>query len=311
MKIQINEARGLKSKKLYDIFKEYGRPFIAKHYDSSEAMDLHNVKDEDVVGVFSASELPKTEREERNWIISNGYALNKEDGFRNIELGKLAADGQILYVVVINRNAFFDVYKSKNDSGFKGYVNKKTERSVDKKFDGAKEYQWKDGGEAKHYKIDNPFYKSWSKDAKDNLEQRIRNTYGKTYDKVKNINESMYTMQDWENDKDLKIIPGQLVSDEVIIELKNCVPPATLGRIFQPGEAYSMNDKYEDLYMTFRRENEGWLYIGLCTLGSDKPENGIDYSKLNESGKQTINLNESQLRQIVAECIKNILNDRY
>lgn len=86
----------------------------------------------------------------------------------------------------------------------------------------------------------------------------------------------MYTQQDWERDGDLKIVPGQVVSDDVVRELRDCVPPTTLSRgLFQPGEAYTCNSNYEQLYMTFVRQNEGWKYIGNCKEGSTTPEESL------------------------------------
>lgn len=172
----INEAQGLKSKKLYDIFKQYGRKYIAKHYDSSEAMDLHNVLDDDVVGVFRASKIPKTEKEELQWIAAMGYKLDKGDAFRNIELAKHADNGEILYAVVINRNANFEY--SGREGGFKDYAMKKRSRENDRKFDGAKDYQWKGGNEISHYTLKNPYYKEWSNDSKNNMRQKIKDVYG-------------------------------------------------------------------------------------------------------------------------------------
>ena len=82
----------------------------------------------------------------------------------------------------------------------------------------------------------------------------------------------VYTMDRWHNDGSIKLTPGQLVDDKVIEELANSVPPTTYSRgIFQPGEAYSMSENWEELYMTFIHKDEGWSYIGLCPEGSTTP----------------------------------------
>lgn len=185
----INEAQGLKSKKLYDIFKQYGREFIAKHYDSSEAMDLHNVTDNDVVGVFKAGQLPKNEGEEKKWVAQMGFDIDVADGIRNIKLGKTSEDGQILYAVVINRNANFDRVSVEKDGGFKDYVDKKNLRAAGGRSDGAKEYQWKDN-DVKFDVMDNPYRKEWNDNAQQHLQDRMKATYGDVYDKVKNVSES-------------------------------------------------------------------------------------------------------------------------
>ena len=70
----VNESRGLRSKKLYDILKQYGRPKYGQHWDSSEGMDLHNVSDNDVVGVFSSKEIHKrNDGEEKQWVKSGNW----------------------------------------------------------------------------------------------------------------------------------------------------------------------------------------------------------------------------------------------
>lgn len=82
----------------------------------------------------------------------------------------------------------------------------------------------------------------------------------------------MYTMQDWERDGSLKLTVGQIVSDEVVNELINCVPPAYHGAgLFQCGEAACTEAKtYEKLYDTYRQKEEGWEYLGHCRLGKTK-----------------------------------------
>lgn len=96
--------------------------------------------------------------------------------------------------------------------------------------------------------------------------------------------ENIYTKENWAQDGTLKIKVGQYVSDDVIEELLNSVPPATYkASCFQPGEAYTLSVDYINLYMTFIRDNGMWKYIGLCPRGSNQPQPEIDYSSLNES----------------------------
>lgn len=76
----------------------------------------------------------------------------------------------------------------------------------------------------------------------------------------------MYTKKDWERDGILKLRIGQLVSNEVVTELLNNVPPTTYRHgIFQSGEPYSSNSNGEPLYSTFKMEEIGWIYVGLHT----------------------------------------------
>lgn len=78
----------------------------------------------------------------------------------------------------------------------------------------------------------------------------------------------MYTMEQWRADRQLKLSPGMIVSDEVVDVLINSVPPKTYNNgVFQPGEAASIGTKFELIYDTYIREAEGWRYIGRCYLG--------------------------------------------
>lgn len=96
--------------------------------------------------------------------------------------------------------------------------------------------------------------------------------------------ENIYTKNNWNSDGYLKIKVGQYVADDVIEELRDSVPPATYkSSCFQPGEAYTLSIDYEDLYMTFIRDNGMWKYIGLCPKGSIHPQPEMNYSTLNES----------------------------
>lgn len=83
-------------------------------------------------------------------------------------------------------------------------------------------------------------------------------------------------MEDWEKDGSLKIQIGQVTSDEVIDELLNCLPPKTYNKgLFQVGEPVdsdleSVENGYGhdvQLYCTFKRESDGWVYCGNCRAG--------------------------------------------
>lgn len=78
----------------------------------------------------------------------------------------------------------------------------------------------------------------------------------------------VYTEQDWETDRVLKVQVGQLIEPSVFYQLRDCVPPQTYGRgFFQPGEADSHDwTTGRPLYQTF--ESMGcnyWKYVGLQT----------------------------------------------
>lgn len=79
-----------------------------------------------------------------------------------------------------------------------------------------------------------------------------------------------YTMEDWHRDGVLKVKEGEIITDEVYYQLRDCVPPYWLGcGVFQVGEPYScIFDKYgnlRDLYQTYIRvdDDDNFEYIGL------------------------------------------------
>lgn len=171
----VNEARGLKSQKLFDIFKKYGR----KYKDSSEAMDLHNTTDDDVIGVFTSHDMPEYDEGKSAiaWANSKGYHMNPNDGLRFIELAK-HINGDIIYAVVINRNANYDSYPDgKYNGGFKDYSSKKQQREINKSQNGSERYIWKNDNDYWNLMAQNPWYKDWSDDSKQRLQNRIKNTY--------------------------------------------------------------------------------------------------------------------------------------
>jgi len=171
----VNEARGLKSQKLFDIFKKYGR----KYKNSSEAMDLHNATDDDVIGIFTSHDMPEYDEGKSAiaWANSKGYHMNPNDGLRFIELAK-RINGDIIYAVVINRNANYDSYPDgKYNGGFKDYSLKKQQRERNKTQNGSERYIWKNNNDYWNLMAQNPWYKNWSDGSKQRLQNDIKNTY--------------------------------------------------------------------------------------------------------------------------------------
>ena len=84
----------------------------------------------------------------------------------------------------------------------------------------------------------------------------------------------VYTMEDWQRDKELPPAIGQEVSAEVFSEQLNCVPPAYYSHnIMQVGEPYGTDkETYKSLFTTYVRNEKGtWNYAGHCLYG--KTEN--------------------------------------
>lgn len=77
-------------------------------------------------------------------------------------------------------------------------------------------------------------------------------------------------MQDWERDGVLKVKEGEIITNEVYYQLRDCVPPRWNGRgVFQAGEAYhhvfDKDDNLRALYQTYVRvdDDDNFEYIGL------------------------------------------------
>ena len=85
-------------------------------------------------------------------------------------------------------------------------------------------------------------------------------------------------MEQWRKDGELRLTEGQRVAHEVIIELRDSVPPTCWGNFyFQPGEGYDADAEYPylKLFMTFTRQDEvTWIYRGLCLAGATQPRMG-------------------------------------
>ena len=136
------------------------------------------------------------------------------------------------------------------------------------------------------------------------------------------IQEEIYTMQDWRNDKSLKVQIGQYIDEEVFEQLLDSMPPITYSRgIFQPGEAYDHNmETGESLYQTFVKDDDLYKYVGLCQQGKTTDEsefsmgnyyinNNMQENK-NIKMKKQIKLTESDLQNIIKESVNQILRER-
>lgn len=137
------------------------------------------------------------------------------------------------------------------------------------------------------------------------------------------IQEEIYTMQDWRNDKSLKVQIGQYIDEEVFEQLLDSIPPITYSRgVFQPGEAYDHNmETGNPLYQTFVKNNDLYQYVGLCQQGKTTDESEFsmgNYYKRNNNMqenkkikmKKEIKLTESDLQNIIKESVNQILRER-
>jgi hypothetical protein len=144
----IAEAQGIQSKKIYDIIQQHGG--LAKDDIRYKICDLHNLADQDVVGVISFQQLSNIQNQQRKidhgkWIegfglkdyaIKKGFNLRPQDDAERIKLN----DGN--YLIVILRNGRFDMVgrSHQTNDGWKNYYDKTEARRKNQRADGRNEY---------------------------------------------------------------------------------------------------------------------------------------------------------------------------
>lgn len=177
----LNESQGLKSQKLFDIFKRYGRAYGYVENGHRKKLcggiDLHEVTDDDVIGVFPYNQLIDAKYNAKKWAQRHGFQMNPEDKIETIELQKRNGEGEYLYAVIIARN-----YNSPDYPFNKKLADRYKKNSG---IDGSKQYKWKDNNDYWRLMAQNPWYKDWDVDAKKRLQKNINQTYrgGKQNDK--------------------------------------------------------------------------------------------------------------------------------
>lgn len=125
----LTEAQGFKSQKLYDIFQQYGGK-----RDKFVTTDLHNLTDDNIIGVLTYSELDEIQKGHDQdhgrymtnnglniWAKENGYKLDNGDEVCYLRLGD--AKHVMIYIA---RNAEFE--HSGRDGGWKDYYDKTEKR---------------------------------------------------------------------------------------------------------------------------------------------------------------------------------------
>lgn len=213
MKIRINEdafrmlmgeARGLKSKKLFDILKTHGGwdsgKRIIGHHKTYASSDWHNMTDDDIINVMSYDELSRIGHSDTaltKWAKNNGLNIGNTDCVQTEKLG----DGS--YLVYIDRNAYFDRRVPSAEGGFKDLYNKKADREKNRMYqdnmrgkdsrlrhkEGVNQtpYIWnnKEAEDAFH----NPYFKNWPGSSREAKMQRAREwkNESKIHDIVKSV----------------------------------------------------------------------------------------------------------------------------
>ena len=154
------ERRNIKSQKLFDILKQH------KGLDSKfQSADIHNVQDEDIIGVVSYGDLISMEKYKgglRQYFVDKGIQFDLTDDVYTTQL----KDGN--YLLLIWRGARYDYVKDPNrqkrSGDFEDAYNKKRQREKNKIYRRG-DYHWEDKGAEWFYK--NPWRKNWSKEEKE------------------------------------------------------------------------------------------------------------------------------------------------
>lgn len=190
----INESKpGIQSKKLYTLMQQYG----GLKKGNSNCLDIHNLKDEDIIKIMPKSVLRQLTSDKRYevdhgkwaenygldaWAKSEQIKTKPGDRMSYLELG----DGENV-VIVINRNE--NQVQGREGEGWDAYHQKREKRRNDREHDGSERYipkhkrpwaysrQWK-----------NPYKKtnSWNRDAIDKDMDSIRDYHAKGDNRERN-----------------------------------------------------------------------------------------------------------------------------
>lgn len=169
----LNEAKGIKSRKLYDIVQKHKG--ILSNY---AVFDIHNLTDDDVVGVITYKQwVAIVEKGIRNFAQEHGINLHSADTLYVIELN----DGN--YVLCVLRGGNYDriaksvnAKRKKTPGDFEFFINKKVARERNR-YPGKDDYVWnnKDADDLFH----NPFFRrnegNWTQDRKSEAVSNVKN----------------------------------------------------------------------------------------------------------------------------------------
>lgn len=144
VKAVLDESKqGLQSKKLFDLIKPYGG--FKKDGYRQAVCDVHNLTDNDVIGVIDYDELRRAEqtimgqgryRDERGlnaWAAKGGHKIIPGDSVEAIPLNKSG-----MYVMVIVRNMY--QAKGRDGEGWDNYNTKREQRKSDRDWDGSRRF---------------------------------------------------------------------------------------------------------------------------------------------------------------------------
>jgi hypothetical protein len=171
----ICESQGLSSMKIYNAIKQHGG--ISKHDISHNTVDLHNLTDDEFIGIIPSFKELKSIQDGHTvdhwrwadnygldkWAKDNGIDLDRGDRVEAIGLN----DGSYMAVIVRNEGLV-----NGRDDGWKKYYDKRTQREKNQRGDGSKTYIWKNK-EARDI-LTNPYFKKWPKEHQDDAMNKAR-----------------------------------------------------------------------------------------------------------------------------------------
>jgi hypothetical protein len=169
----LNEARGVKSQKLYDIMQQHGGI-----YSNHGVFDIHNLTDNDIIDVISYQELKNIHNQGiRNYAKQNSIELGIGDMLDTIELN----DGN--YILCKLRGGRFDSITKKDNAereklpGDFELLHNKTEERRRNRYPRKNDYVWnnKDAEDIFH----NPYFRkgegNWTPERKTEVMNNIKN----------------------------------------------------------------------------------------------------------------------------------------
>lgn len=170
----LTESPSLKSRKLQAIFKEHGGLYKdiylrGRHTKNYVNTDLHNMRDEDILGVMSQEEINQLQKghDVDHWRWADNFGLDvwaKNNGVQlkqgdRIETEKLA-DG--MFLVFLEHNAEFE-HSGRNGEGYESFFNKREMRRKNSNHDGKNEYvPMTPKSKAAHDLRTNPYFRAAS-----------------------------------------------------------------------------------------------------------------------------------------------------
>ena len=184
----ITESRGIRSKKIYNAYKQYGG--WDKNDCEHSVCDVHELTDDDVIGVLPNDEIRKIQAghnvDHGRWIDNWGLdKWAKEEGYNIIPGDRVDAiklgDGKHS-LVVITRNA--SLYKDRQD-GWRKHWDKVENRERNRRLDGKNQYFWKNKKAEDIFH--NPWFKKWPKEdqaAAINKAREFRNRLNEAIDEA-------------------------------------------------------------------------------------------------------------------------------